>query len=101
MFLQDPELKIIGYQANFDELQMGLLLFNHCCGTTMSIYAKAFVDLYKGPIYKRRATGSKECQGLCLDKDDLHSCPVQCECAYVREVVAIIQSWPKQPSQPA
>ena len=101
MFLQDPELEIIGYQANFGDLEMGLFLFNHCCGTTLSIWAKDFIDLYHGPLFKKRATGSEECRGLCLDKDDLHSCPVHCECAYVREVVTLIKTWPKLSSSPA
>jgi len=98
VFLQDRKLEIIGYQVNFEVLEMGLFLFNHNCGTTLSVRAKDFVDLYYGPVYKKGATGSKECQGLCLDKDDLSYCSVQCECAHVREVVAIIKSWPKLPS---
>ena len=28
-FLKDPKIQIIGYQANFKHLELGLLLFNH------------------------------------------------------------------------
>lgn len=95
-FLEDPELEIVGYQANFIKLEMGLFLFNHSCGTTMSIWANNFVDLYHGAIYKERAAGSKECPGYCLQTKELRPCSVHCEHAYVREIVAIIKAWPKQ-----
>ena len=62
-----------------------------------AILARDFIDLYQGPFYKKHATGSKECRGICLDKQDLRTCPVHCECAYVREVVSIIKTWPKRP----
>lgn len=96
LFLQDPELKIIGYQANFEELEMGAFLFNHSCKTTMSVWAKDFFDLYHGVIAKNRADGSEECPGYCLDRDELRPCSVNCEYAYVRQIVSIIRSWPKR-----
>lgn len=95
MFLQDPELNIVGYQANFVELEMGLFLFNHSCGTTLSIWAKDFVDLFRGTVYQEPAFGSDQCPGYCLNKDELRPCSVHCEYAYVREIVATIKSWPK------
>ena len=97
MFLQDPELRIIGYQANFVKSEAGLFLFNHSCGTTLSILTKEFLDLYSGPFYTIRMTGSDQCKGYCLNKEELRTCPAHCEFAYVREVAAIIRSWPKQP----
>lgn len=95
-FLSDPNLRMIGYQACFDELMAGLFLFNHICGTSLAIKADDFQDLYDGPIYTERLNGTKKCGGYCLHKDDLSPCPEKCECAYVREIVQVILNWPKQ-----
>ena len=85
----------IGYQVNFKSLDAGIFLFNHRCKGTLAIPAEQFRDLYKGPIFKERATGSDDCPGHCLHEDQLDPCPVRCECAYVREILQIIRRWPK------
>jgi hypothetical protein len=95
-FLEDPDVSVIGYQANFNHLSSGLFLFNHCCGTTLACQVEQFAYLYNGPIYTTCRTGEPDCPGLCLHQSDLALCPVQCSCAYVREILALIRSWPKQ-----
>jgi hypothetical protein len=95
-FLSDPTLRIIGYQAHLRELTAGLFLFSHTCGTSLSIQAKVFHDLYNGPIFAERLTGTEECRGYCLREDELRPCPAKSECAYVREVVQVILNWPKR-----
>ena len=91
-FLQDDSLKIIGYQANFIELMSGIFLFNHSCKTTLAIKAGDFADLYGGPIFKVKATGSEECPEFCLYQNELVPCPVECECAHVREIIQVIKN---------
>jgi len=95
-FLTDRAINVIGYQAHFEELQLGLIFFNHKCRTTLTIHADQFCDLYDGIIFQKRATGSDQCPGYCLDTHELSPCPAQCECAYVREIVKIIKFWPKK-----
>lgn len=94
-FFEDPALKLIGYQVNLDHLEEGYLLFNHSCGTTLSVIAGAFKDLYHGPIFSERLTNTDECPQYCLRKAELRACPAKCECAYVREIIQIIKNWPK------
>jgi len=94
-FLSDPTLNLIGYQVHFEELSAGLFLFNHNCGTTLSVQAKEFRDFYGGAIFTERLMGTEQCQGSCLRQDDLRPCPEKCECAYVREVLQVISHWPK------
>ncbi len=95
-FLADPGLELVGYQVDFLDLRLGLLLFNHHpCGTTLAIRAESLEDLYDGPVYTKRQTGSEACQGHCLRRDDLDRCFVLCECAWVREILQIIRDWPK------
>jgi len=91
-FLEDAALEIIGYQVNFRFLELGLFLFNHHeCRTTLSVRADEFLDLYQGPVFEDRKTGSSECPGHCLHADELSRCPAACECAFVREVLQLVR----------
>jgi hypothetical protein len=94
--LGDPQLQIVGYQVNFDNLLLGLFLFNHlACGSTIAVPAGLFKRLYDGPIYATRATGTAECPEYCLYASELGACLAKCECAYVREILQIVRAWPK------
>ncbi|MFW5870631.1 MAG: hypothetical protein ACOCVL_03085 [Candidatus Sumerlaeota bacterium] len=91
-FLCDSDLLIIGYQVHFEELELGLFIFDHrACGSSIAIPAGQFTDLYQGKIFKERKTGGATCQGFCLHKEMLGPCPAQCECAYVREIIQLLK----------
>jgi len=94
-FLMDPAVALIGYQANFRELQEGLFLFSHSCRGILAIRVGGFSDLYEGTIFSRRAIGSYECPDFCRRKDELKPCTVKCECAYIRETMQIVGNWRK------
>jgi hypothetical protein len=98
--LCDPNVVLVGYQVNFEQLVAGLFLFNHSCGTTFSLPAKSFRDLYDGEVFIDRAVGSDQCPGHCLHKSNLMPCPAQCECAFVREIIKRIKNWPKTSGGP-
>ena len=95
-FLSDPDVVLIGYQAHFEDLKAGLLLFNHSCHTTLAIKVECFQDLYNGPIFRQRAMGGPDCLGYCLRRSELRPCPVHCECAYVREILQTVRNWSKR-----
>lgn len=97
-FLGDPALQVVGYQVHFEELTTGLFLFAHRCGTSLAVQANQFKDLYGGPVFTERLTGTEDCRGFCLYIDELRPCPAKCECAYVREVLQVILNWPKNDS---
>jgi hypothetical protein len=90
-FLNDQAIELIGYQANFKALHAGLLYFNHDCKSTLALPADVFVDLYKGPIFQKRQTESEQCPAYCMHQSELRSCPVECECAYIREIIQKIK----------
>lgn len=94
-FLSDSQTSIVGYNVNFDCLELGFFLFNHDCGTTLAIEAKQFTDLYKGKVFKERKTSTPDCPGHCLHEGDLEPCNQECECAYVREVLQLVANWTK------
>ena len=98
-FLKDPLLEIMGYQADIENLEYGLFLFNHNekdCGSTIAIRVREFKDLYDGPVYSQCLLGTEECHELCLHKYNLKPCPAKCECSYVRDLVQIVKNWEKQ-----
>ena len=99
-FLDDENVALIGYQVNFEDLTLGILLFNHSCRGTLAITAEHFSDIYDGPIFRARATGSDQCPGFCLHQRSLKPCPAQCECAYIREIIKVIESRQKVPGAP-
>jgi hypothetical protein len=92
--LADPDVYIIGYQTHFEDLVLGLFLFNHSCNGTFSIPAGEFTDMYKGPAFDKNLAGTEGCPGHCLHKKNLESCPMQCECAYIRETVQLLKKQP-------
>ncbi len=96
-FLCDSKLVVVGYQVNFEELLLGFFMFSHrACGSTIALPAESFRDLYDGPIYESRATGTDECPEYCLYESELGACLAKCECAYVREILQIVRRWPKK-----
>ena len=90
-FLDDPDVVLIGYQSNFVTLEKGLFLFNHSCQSTLSVEVEAFADLYAGPIFQERLFKTETCPGYCLHHNELRPCPAKCECAYVREIMTLLQ----------
>jgi len=95
-FLSDDDIGLVGYQVDFEELALGLFLFNHsACQTTLAIRADLLKDLYLGPVFKDRRTGQKDCPGYCLKRTQLSACPAECECAWVRRLLQVIRRWPK------
>ena len=98
-FLSDPGVAIVGYQVDFEALHLGLFLFNHHeCRSTLAIEAGLFRDLYDGPVFQHKATDTAGCPRHCVHRDNLERCPVECECAYVREILHRLREWPKSGS---
>ena len=97
VLLQDPAIQMVGYQANFEQLELGLFLFNHLeCRSTIAVPAGRFRDLYAGPVFSQCLLGEDRCLEYCLRQDELGVCTQPCECAYVREIIQVIRNWPKQ-----
>ena len=89
--MEDADIELVGYQVDFEDLSLGLFLFNHLtCKTTLAVHARLFKDLHTGPVYLERKTGQTECPGYCLRTPELAPCPAECECG-----LQIIREWPK------
>ena len=97
-YLADILLKLNGYQAAFDNLENGLLLFTHLCDgckSTMSIGVSKFDDLYSGERFSENKALSEECPRYCIDEHNLERCDAKCECAFVREIIQHVKDYPK------
>jgi hypothetical protein len=95
-FLADPGVDLIGYRVSFADLLTGLFLFQHRCETLVTLHVGEFADLYEGPMFSIPRAGVMECPGYCLRMVDLRPCPVRCGCAFVREIIHLIDRWPKR-----
>ncbi|OVE77943.1 hypothetical protein BVX99_01040 [bacterium F16] len=94
-FLADPRIEMVGYQVQFDELLEGLFMFNHRCGTTLSLKVEIFRNLYNGSVFEECQKDEPGCSGMCIHRENLMPCPLHCECSFVREIIQIIKTWPK------
>ncbi len=93
-FLEDPSARLAGYQAHFEQPELGLLLFDHLsCRTTFGIQAREFADLYHGPKYAGSLQDSDGCGGFCAHHDELGQCTEKCRHAWVREVLHIVDNY--------
>lgn len=95
-FLSDKTVDVIGYQVFFEDLRFGLFLFNHSCNTTLSVDTELLMDLYDGPFFSERKPDSRKCPGRCLNKNILSPCSSECKCAFISEIIKIIQNWDKK-----
>lgn len=76
-----------GYQIFTENLEEGLFLFEHACGTTLSELVGSFIDMYDGPIYEQNMMGSEQCPGYCLDEKETKICINKCSCAHIRLIL--------------
>jgi hypothetical protein len=94
-FLGDCDVRLVGYQVHFKELEVGFFYFNHSCGTTLGLPVSVFTHLYNGPIFTERLTGTEACPGHCIHENNLKPCPLKCECASIREIMQVIKNYKK------
>jgi len=91
--LSDKTIRVIGYQVFFEDLKLGMFLFNHSCNTTIAINADLLLDLYDGPFFFDRKPEGRECPGRCLNINILSPCSPECKCAFISEIIQVIKNW--------
>lgn len=94
-FLSDKTIQVVGYQVFFEDLKLGLFLFNHSCHTTIAVDANLLMDLYDGPIFLDRKPAGRKCPGRCLNENIMSPCSSECKCAFIGELMQIIKNWGK------
>jgi hypothetical protein len=100
-FLGDSDIRLIGYQPHYKNMEEGLFLFNHLiCNSTLSIVSQKFRDLYTGPLYASSKLEDEplnydDCPDFCLFKNKMKGCLQQCERAFVSEIIQVLTMWGK------
>lgn len=92
-FLLDARVRFLGLQASPQLSEANLLVFEHRCGSSISILASRLRHLL--PVagdeeQNRRLYGSEMCREHCNRLEDLEVCDRPCTNAYDRRLVQLL-----------
>lgn len=94
--LLDPHLRLLGMQAVGNLPQANLLVFEHRCGSSVSVLARRLRFLLAGDVEQTPGTGmpallgTEECRTHCLQLEDLAACDRRCANAGDRRLALLV-----------
>lgn len=92
-FLADPHLRLLGLQAVTRVPDANLLVFEHRCGSSVSLLTKRLQHLI--PEHPadgwRSLRGTEECRRHCLHLEDHGTCDRPCRHARDRDLLALVE----------
>ena len=94
-FVQDPEVRLLGLQSLAAEPGCNLLVFEHRCGSSISVLARRLRYLLPEPepaVPLPVLFGARECRGHCRLLKDLEACDAPCDNVRDRALILFIQS---------
>ncbi len=103
-FVLDPAVRILGLQAVVSHPEVNLLVFEHACGSSISILSSRLRHLLPEPAPggpSVRLLGKEQCRGHCLRLEDLEACDAPCSNARERELILLVQRMKEEAQQPA
>lgn len=92
-FLLDPAVRLLGLQAVAHDSDFNVLIFEHRCGSSISILTPRLRNLLPGPGPDEpaaRLIGTEECRGHCRTLADLEACGAPCSGARDRMLLRIV-----------
>ena len=98
-FVLDPAVRLLGLQAVITDPDVNLLVFEHRCGSSISILSRRLRHLLPGPTPANppvRLLGTEQCRGHCLRLEDLEACDAPCSNARDRELILLVQRMKKE-----
>jgi len=90
----DPGVRLLGLQSEFALPDINLLVFEHGCGSSISILSKRLRHLLGEPepgAPSVRLMGTAECRGHCRYLHDLEACDAPCSNARDRRLILLVQ----------
>ena len=93
-FVLDPAVRLLGLQSEITLPDVNMLVFEHGCGSSISILSRRLRHLLPEPEPgnpKVRLLGSDECRGHCLHLVDLEACDAHCSNARDRKLILLVQ----------
>ena len=92
-FLGDPQLRLLGLQAVARVPDANLLVFEHRCGSSVSLLTKRLRHLI--PEHPADAwpslRGTDQCRRHCLSLEDHEACDRPCRHARDRDLLALVE----------
>jgi hydrogenase maturation protease len=101
-FLFDPAVRLLGFQSALAHPELNLLVFEHRCGSSISILTRRLRHLLPD---QREGTphvalyGSEECEGHCRLLDDLEVCEAPCANARDRNLILLVRHMKRSSSR--
>ncbi len=98
-FIQDPAIRLLGFQFLGPEHSFNLLVFEHACGSSISVLARRL--RYLLPQLESESPlpvlfGTDECRGHCRFLEDLDACGAHCSNVRDRALILVIQCLKKR-----
>jgi hypothetical protein len=93
-FVFDPAVHLLGFQPLVTNPDFNLLVFDHCCGSSISILTPRLRHLLPPPEPGEpsvRIMGTELCQGHCRRLEDLAACDAPCSSARDRKLILLVQ----------
>jgi hypothetical protein len=93
-FLLDPAVRLLGLQSDLAHPDVNLLVFEHGCGSSISILSKRLRHLLPEPRPgdpPTRLLGTDRCRKHCLLLGDLEACDAPCSNVRDRELIRFVQ----------
>ena len=105
-FVTDPEVRLLGLQSRASVPDATVLVFEHWCGSSVSILTRRLRHLVPDHPAARWPSlrGTDECPGRCLEVSDHGPCDQHCRHALDRDILAIataLQATRKHGRRPA
>ncbi|MBN2358467.1 MAG: hypothetical protein JXR83_03380 [Deltaproteobacteria bacterium] len=97
-FLRDPRVRILGLQVVPDLPAANLLVFEHACGSTISVLAaklRYLVEAPSAPADLPSLYGSDACGQECRRIENLNQCDRRCRNAVDRKLAILIDALKK------
>jgi hypothetical protein len=91
-FLFDPQVRMLGFQGSIRWPDTNLLVFEHSCGSSVSVLTHRLRHLLPAPVEDGLPSlrGTDECPGHCLSLADLAACDRPCVNARDRDLIRVI-----------
>jgi hypothetical protein len=93
-FIRDPAIRLVGLQAVITPPDVNLLIFEHHCGSSISILSKRLRHLLPEPEPAgphARLLGTEECRQHCRVLEDWEKCDAACGNARDRRLIQLVQ----------
>ncbi len=94
-FVRDPAVRLLGLQSLGAVPDANLLVFEHVCGSSISILSRRLRYLLPEPEPAGPATrllGTEECRGHCAVLGDMQTCDAPCANARDRRLLLFLQN---------